>query len=363
MKKNTVVSASIVSVLWLLMVLFAWFGPKQALSEAERRKLEQLPEIKAETVLSGSFMSHFDTFTQDQFPLRDRFRQMKALFSQDVLRKGDNNGIYQADGFLAKLEYPMNENSVQGAAEKFQKIYDLYLKGNTGKIVFSVVPDKGYYLAKKNGFPAMDYDRLFEIMQGLDWAKYVDITDCLTIDSYYKTDTHWRQEKLLSVAQKFSEALAVPMTGEYTPRALNKPFYGVYYGQAALPMQPETMYVMENDILGQCIVTNAENDRVTTVYDEEKLDSRDLYDVFLSGAVSVITVENPNVATDRELLVFRDSFGSSLVPLLVTGYAKVTLLDTRYVPTAYLPQFVDFHGQDVLFLYSPLVLNHSAMLK
>lgn len=363
MKKNTVISASIAAALWLCMVLFAWFGPRQEISEWERRKLEQMPKLNTESVLSGSFMSHFETFTQDQFPLRDRFRQMKALFSYDILRKGDNNGIYVAQGYAAKLEYPLNEKSIQGAAGKFQKIYDLYLKDNSGKIVLSVVPDKGFYLAQQNGYPAMDYERLFEIMQSLEWAEYVDITDCLSIDSYYTTDTHWRQEKLYPIVKKLADSLDADFSGVYTKKELERPFYGVYYGQAALPMQPETMTILESELLSSCIVTNAENDRVTNVYDMEKLSERDMYDVYLSGAVSVLTIENPNARTDRELLMFRDSFGSSLAPWLVPGYAKITLIDTRYVPTAYLPQFVDFHGQDVLFLYSPLVLNHSAMLK
>ena len=84
--------------------------------------------------------------------------------------------------------------------------------------------------------------------------------------------------------------------------------------------------------------------------------------MFLSGPVSIQVVENPK-GPDRELIVFRDSFGSSLVPLLLQDYSKVTLIDTRYVPADYLNKFVDFHGQDVLMLYSPMVLNQSAMLK
>ena len=74
-------------------------------------------------------------------------------------------------------------------------------------------------------------------------------------------------------------------------------------------------------------------------------------------------IENPAATTNRELIVFRDSFGSSLVPLLVEGYAKVTLIDIRYVTSAYLGNFVDFHGQDVLFLYSTLLLNDSLALR
>ena len=85
------------------------------------------------------------------------------------------------------------------------------------------------------------------------------------------------------------------------------------------------------------------------MYDKDKLSSRDLYDVFLSGPVSVLTVENPAANTDKELIVFRDSFGSSMVPLLIPGYAKVTLVDIRYLPADKLGEFVEFGNQDVLF--------------
>ena len=52
-----------------------------------------------------------------------------------------------------------------------------------------------------------------------------------------------------------------------------------------------------------------------------------------------------------------------LAPLLVQDYQSVTLIDLRYVSAQILEQFIDFHGQDVLFLYSPSVYNHSDMLK
>ena len=41
----------------------------------------------------------------------------------------------------------------------------------------------------------------------------------------------------------------------------------------------------------------------------------------------------------------------------------MTLVDIRYVQPELLGQLLDFHGQDVLFLYSTLVLNSSAALK
>ena len=85
--------------------------------------------------------------------------------------------------------------------------------------------------------------------------------------------------------------------------------------------------------------------------------------MYLSGAKSLLTIVNPAADSDRELLIFRDSFGSAIAPLLLENYAKVTLVDIRYLQIDILDRFLEFHGQDVLFLYSTLVLNNSSSIK
>ena len=230
----------------------------------------------------------------------------------------------------------------------------------------TVAPDKGYYLAEANGYPAMDYEVLFQkLREAMPWAEHIDITDALSIEDYYRTDTHWRQEKLLAAAQKLSAAMGItaPKAEDFTVTAVERPFYGVYYGQAALPLAAETIYLMENQLLSQCKVYNHEKGSYGSVYDMDKLTGKDLYEVYLSGSQSLLTIENPNAGTDKELIVFRDSFGSSLVPLLLQDYKTVTVVDIRYISSAILDRFIDFHGQDVLFVYSTLVLNNSSALK
>ena len=64
---------------------------------------------------------------------------------------------------------------------------------------------------------------------------------------------------------------------------------------------------------------------------------------------------------DKELLLFRDSFGSSLAPLLVENYKKITLIDIRYMSSKLLGEFIEFGDQDVLFLYSTVVLNQNIL--
>ena len=365
-KKIRTFGVAAVVALWAILVAFSWFGPKTEISEAERRPLKQMPEIKVETLLNGKFMSEFENYSLDQFPLRDTFRQIKSLFHYYILGQKDNNDIYITDGYAVKQEYPYNPQSVDHALNRFNHLYEKYLKDSGSEIFMTIVPDKGYYLGQQSGHLTMDYESMFAGFQaGMPWAEFVDITDTLCAQDYYRTDTHWRQEKLLDVAAKLSRALGVtaPDAADYTKTALERPFYGVYYGQAALPMEPETMYVLENEVLNSCTVLDWESGKYTDIYDQSKLESKDLYDVFLSGSRSLLTIENPNASTDRELIVFRDSFGSSMVPLLVQDYAKVTLVDIRYIQIDMLGRFLEFNGQDVLFLYSTLVLNNSSTIK
>ena len=352
-----------VAALWLILALVAWLRSPDEISLQERRPLAQLPEITAENLQNGRFMEDFESYTLDQFPLRNSFRQLKALTHYYVLGQKDNNGIYLTQGQAAKLEYPLNETSVNRAIQLFTQIKRKYLADS--QVFLSVVPDKGYYLAEENGYLGMDYDKLFAMASGMEGAVYVDLSDCLTGEDYYRTDTHWRQERLFPAAQKLCNALNIPAPKqeEYTATAAAAPFYGVYYGQAALPMEPDTLYTLQSDFLSQCTVYNYETGTTGGIYDGSKMEGSDLYEVFLSGSVSLLRIDNPNAQTERELILFRDSFGSAIVPLLVQGYKSVTLVDIRYLSSAMLDRFVDFHGQDVLFLYSTLVLNNSETLK
>jgi len=355
---------SVVVLLWAALTASAWFAPAKDISEAERRPLAQFPELTGESLLDGSFMADFESYSLDQFPLRDTFRTIKSLFHFNALNQSDNNGIYITDGFAVKQEYPLHPDSLYHAAERFNHLYDKYLTDSNVYAAF--IPDKGQYLAEESGHLVLPFGKLNTILLNrMPWATPINLYDSLSAEDYYYTDIHWRQEKLFNAAAVICDALGVtaPNPEDYTLTALERPFYGVYYGQAALPMEPETMYILESDLLSQCRVYDYESGQYTDVYNMDKLSSRDLYDVFLSGSRSLLTIENPNASTDRELIIFRDSFGSAMAPLLAADFAKVTLVDIRYIQIDVLDRFLEFHGQDVLLLYSVPVLNNSQTIK
>ena len=359
MKKT--ISLILVLALWAGLTAFAWCKPAAEFSDSERRPLEQFPEISGQELISGQFMKDFADYAVDQFPLRDGFRTLNAYLTYYLLGKQDNNGIYLSDGYAAKMEYPLNEDSIGNAVTRFTELYEMYL--TDCDVRFALVPDKSYYLAESAGALALDYDALYAHMaEELPWAELLDLRESLTIEDYYRTDTHWRQEKILPAAQVIADALGVTLP-EFRQAEIERPFYGVYYGQAALPMEPDTMYYLTNEVLEGCTVKIHDNGTTAQVLDKTKLDSKDLYDVFLSGGAAVLEITNPAGTEGKELIVFRDSFGSSMVPLLVNDYERVWVLDTRYVNPAMLGHFVEFSDQDVLFLYSTLILNSSSALR
>ncbi len=334
-------------------------------TQSERRRLASLPAFTFSNLFSGRLFEEFEKYTLDQFVFRDTFRGIKAAVSTYLFRQMDNNEIYIIDGNISKMVYPLNEKAINNAADKINYIAEHFLKDN--KVYYAVVPDKNFFLAEQNGYLSMDYELMLNILQqNIKDMTYIDLFDSLTIDDYYRTDIHWRQERLLGIADKILAALgndARSSDDNYFKNELY-PFYGSLYGQAALRADPDTLIYLTNSEIEGCTVYDYETKEYSKVYVPDRFHGIDPYDVYLSGAKSLLKVTNENAENNRELVLFRDSFGSSLAPLLMAGYADITLVDLRYISTDILGDYIDFsRGQDVLFLFNTQILNNSYLLK
>ena len=338
--------------------------PDLAVSYSERRKLQQLPELKWEDVISGEYTEDLEAYLLDQFPLRDEFRTVKAMLRFYVFGQSDNNGVYLHDGSVFKMEYPLKPKQVAAAIKKINSLTGGVLSGMN--VYYSVIPDKNYFAAEESGHMHIDYGELIaSVNGGITGAEYIDIFPYLELSDYYRTDTHWRQDKIWDAAN----ALALGMgAGEITPLSEYEahtlsPFYGVYWGQSALPVKPDELTYLTSIYTENAVVTGVEFEGEKPVYELERFGGMDGYDIFLSGAQAIQTIEVPNAESDRELIIFRDSFGSSITPLLIGAYSKITLVDLRYIAADFVDQFVEFEDQDVLFLYSTSLFNSGMLLK
>ncbi|MEE0968400.1 MAG: DHHW family protein [Clostridia bacterium] len=366
--KNIVICVLMAIILFTLSAL-CLFGEKKEFLDTERRPAAEFPELSYESIMkdgveySDSFMSKFEKYALDIFPFRDAFRTLKAFCANYVFLHKDNNNIFISDGYAAEMQYPLNDSSIEHATSRFEFIYNRYLKDLGITPYISIIPDKAYFLAEKNGNLSMDYEKFVQkFSDKMDYAEYIDIFGELSIEDYYKTDTHWRQEKLVDIAEILVNAMGGSYDSTFDINKLDNPFYGVYYGQAALPLPAETIYYLTNENILNVKVYDHQNNREISLYDMEKAYGKDPYDMFMSGELSLVTIENPNAKTDKELIIFRDSFGRSIIPLMAEDYAKITVIDIRYLPSPMLGAYVNFENAEVLFLYSTLVLNASATL-
>lgn len=365
-KIKNIIMTVVFSVFLLFVSIICLATPPKQYSESERRELAKFPVATTETVINGDFSTDFESYTVDQFPSRDAMRSIKTFIATKILGKADNNGLFYADGHISKIDTVENEEMMLHAKERFEFIKNTYLKEND--VYFSIIPDKNYYLARPNGYPSLDYEGFIKRMSSLVDFKYIDVTDLLSLDDYYTTDTHWRQENISDVADRLASSMGTDLTHDYVVNSIDKPFYGVYSGQYAGSVKPDTLKYLTSDIINNTIVTY--NDGMSPkakqgdMYNMEMAVGRDPYEMFLSGTMPLVTLENPNATEEKELILFRDSFGSSIAPLFLSGYSKVTVIDIRYIKSEYLGALVDFNEDaDVLFMYSTTLLNNSLALK
>ena len=412
--KNKIITVSFLAIIFGVF-LANLVVPDTELSFGERRKLAQLPEFSVERIFNAKYMDDFDKYTTDQFIGREFFRRVKTFVDKNAFLKLDTNGLFHAQNSIFSIEYPLREDKVAYMCQRLNALYDRYLSDMN--VYYSIVPDKNYYLPDNGSYLIMDYRKL-ETLMARDMpkqAKYIDLFDTLTLDNYYCSDGHWRQETLAPVVSALYEAMGNSQVFDPTQYDYSRytPFYGVYYGQLAGMADPDTLIWLENQVTRDAQVTTLgrpgqkdspvsyslykSNDdysydeylddvqplidwdesvpflledasRVALhgdlpVYYQDGLGGMDSYDVYLYGAQPLIFLDNPHNSSGRELIIFRDSYGSSLAPLLLEGYSRITLVDLRYITQELLSAFISFDNQDVLCMFSTTIINNSDIVR
>ena len=352
--KNIVLSIIFITFLFTFMIVNI-VKKDDDISYSERRKLEKVPKITYDSVINGTYFNTLDKYTTDQFILRDNFRKIKIDI--DLLTKNNYNKLYLYNDYIIEETYPLNKESVINVTNKINDIKRTYLN-ETNNIYYSIVPDKNYFVNDDN--LKLDYDELKNIMNSNLDIKYIDIFNELSLEDYYKTDTHWREERLSKVVNKLSKEMNFNITNNYNFKRISD-FNGTYSSRIVRKDIKDEIYILDN--VNDMNVYNYETNGYEKIYDLTKLNSFDKYNVYLSGSVSLLKIESMNTDSAKDLIVFRDSYGSSLIPLMMNGYKSITVVDTRYISPSMLSNYIDFNNKDILFLYSTLLINDSFTLK
>lgn len=339
-----------------LIGIFGTIIKDKEISKTERRKLKQTPTITYEKLTNGTYFTELDDYTLDQMPARDTFRKIKGVTSKYLFNIKEENGVYEKDGYLFEIT-KTSENSLDYFVNKINEINQNF-KSN---VYFVKVPDKEYY---KKGIIKKDYNLIDEKLKGLAKnIKQIDISDELTLNDYYKTDIHWKSNKLDKVTDKIKNTMNLKNNSIYTEKTLS-PFYGALYSRKVSSVKADEINYLTNETIESMGVYNYEKDKEDKVYNEDYFNNIDSYDIFLGGATPALKIIN-NKVESKKLIVFRDSYGSSIIPFLAENYHEILVIDLRYVKFDNLKTLdIDLtNPDDVLFIYSINIINNSFSLK
>jgi hypothetical protein len=355
---------SYILIVFFILIIFSLgivtiFKTPTKISISERRELKSIPIFNISDVKTGKYFDNFESFLLDQISLRDIFRRIKSINLFYIYHQKDNHKVFIKDGYAAQITYPLAKNKEDLLAKKINYLKEKYFKNSN--IYSTIIPDKAYYLVKDNSYPLINYDNLRKnALKNL--PNYIDIFDYLSIESYYKTDTHWKNDEIISVAKKLLHSMSMNDDIVILSKKELSPFYGVLYGQSALPLKYDTIsYINTNK--NQNVSVFRANQKTKKLekgklYYDEFIINNDPYDIFLGGASNITVIDNTEVSNGKILYLFSDSFGRSLAPLLVSDYDKIIFIDLRYIKmSSYVSEYGIMDNSDVLFAYSIQALS------
>ncbi len=265
------------------------------------------------------------------------------------------DGLIQYNDFYMDSMGTINTEYVTNFTNKVESVCKEYLSG-ASNIYYAVIPSKQYFINDKVENP-FDYTSMMNIIRsGITSAKEIDLTGTLELDDYLKTDPHWKQEGLQGVLDALGETMGFTVDlSTFTKNSV--PNFTGQHGYNKENFAHETMTYLTNEAIDNATVDNFQDKDFTKVYNTAKLETATPYDMFLSGSTPLLTITNDPAKSDKELVMFRDSYACSLAPLLIENYKTITLVDLRYMASSLLPQYVDFTGKDVLFMYNDQIIN------
>lgn len=384
----------------LLLAMLVFFGvwqmtaEKRVYSPSERRLLATKPVLTKESVLDASYMSAYEEYLTDQFPMRDQWITLKTYCGL-LLGRRESGGVYIArDRSLIELHMP--EIAAGETAERNEEcligfLRDMNAAGVRNVRVMLVPTADGVWRDKVSPFAEQfDQQAYLEqfsaglLEQGLSRC-YVDVWEGLAAYAdepiYYKTDHHWTMQGAhagyAAYVRSFTdmggvgdvllsgENSAVLPWSDYETEIVRADFHGTTAAKCGL-------YDVEDAIM-LVYPPGSGTERYRVVYDggESESDSLyallsaqgdDPYSVYLDGnhAMTEIFVTRERTEAEdlgaetgkRSILLIKDSYANCFVPYLTGLYDEITLIDLRYYNGS-LRALVEEHGYtDVLVLYN-----------
>lgn len=308
--------------------------PDREFSEMENRYLmSTLPKFTADRLFSGKFAENFETYIDEQFPLRDFLKQASTDMNYTAGKRLIGGVYFASSNHLIGQQEEANKMLVERNIQSL-----LQLRENGTPLYVALIPNAASIWADKlpYGSPELDQSSLIkEVYSGLGEGCidiYSTLFDHRQEDIYYRTDHHWTSLGAYYGYEAMIRGMGMePVRLEmYSPTLLSDGFYGTLYSKApAHWISPDEIYFYAPDMGVKVTAYDGKEYVERALYCMENLEKKDKYTVFLGGNQPQIVIET-NMPGKPTLLVLRDSYFDSLVPFLQPHFSQIHLIDVRY---------------------------------
>lgn len=343
------------------VVLFTLLGilwKDRDFSESENRSLAGFPELTVDSAMDGSFLQGLGDYVADQFPGRDMWMSLN-LWMNKTLGQKEANGVYLGtDGYL--IQIPGEPNAVQHE-RNLDAINDFAARHEDLNIVMSVAPNAvTIYSDKLPEFAPVRNQAadLAHIKGRLNGTTFVDVTDILKAyrddQLYYRTDHHWTSLAAYCAFQAIAPHLEIdpPALANYTVYTVSNTFEGTLSSKSGSHevYDKVEIYVPRTEI-EYYVTYPGDQTGICSMYDRSALDKKDHYTVFFGGNYSRVDITT-TANTERNLLVFKDSYANCMLQFLYPYFDHITMIDPRYYYDNVENVISSESITDVLYLYN-----------
>lgn len=331
------------------------------MSEEENRMLARMPKLTASSLLSGDFMSKYETYLADQFAGRNFWRSIKVGLSSLGGSKNEEDILIGREDYLMEEIVTPDQDVLM---ENLDAIRQFANQNHDIRMHMLLVPNAANVMSERlPAFAAVaDQSRMLaqvkrELGEDVVW---LDAAAALGSHAgekiYYKTDHHWTSLGAFYTFSGVAEQMNIKedVSSGFVSYPVTTTFNGMLAAKSGcrLNVREEIYIYVPRDRDNDLVVNYVDEQRKTSsLYDSSKLKTRDQYAVFLGENTSVVDIKTV-ADSGRRLLLIKDSYANSFVPFLTPYFREIVLVDPRYYSGTIEDIMDTYRISDVLFLYS-----------
>lgn len=330
-------------------------------SESENRVLASFPKLTLSSIADGSFMKSFETYMADQFIMRDSLISAKTYFDR-LSGKKEENGVYIGeDGFLIEKQSPYSKKKVKALTKSINTFMKKY--PNVNKMV-AISPNASYVYSDKlpkNVEVSDQYNQLTKIMNSLEGKNYrfLNVSKALLEAKkkhqvFYKTDHHWTTRGAAAVFKAIADKWGLNSGKvKYNFLTVSGDFEGTLASKTGIhDVKDKVEICLPKNSKGSYVVAiESQEKKTATLFDSEKLGQKNKYEVFLGGNYDKVVIDTVS-SSKNTLLIIKDSYANCLIPMLTPYFARIVVVDPRYMTDSIHTVMDEYSFSHVLFLYN-----------